>query len=145
MVSSSAMSSSNCVWLSVCMAANNILLMRKRNHAFLLLAIALAWKMADRFASEDIYSLKNKLGDRMIKQLLDGLYFWRGLLEHIGNIRNVKLKFYFFPEKRLYFLMFITTVCFLFLLKLRRPKTKSIYDFKMFCFRHTYLNPSCFA
>ena len=24
-------------------------------------------------------------------------------------------------------------------------KTKSIYDFKMFCFRQTNLNPSCFA
>ena len=44
------------------------------------------------------------------------------------NIRNVKLKFYFFPELRLYFLMFITAVCVLFLLKLRWPKSKSIYD-----------------
>ena len=32
--------------------ANNIRFMRKRNHSFLLLAIALAWKMADRFASQ---------------------------------------------------------------------------------------------
>ena len=32
------------------------------------------------------------------------------------NIRNVKIKPFFFPEMRLYFLMFITAVCFLFLL-----------------------------
>ena len=62
-----------------------------------------------------------------------------------ASLERQKLKFYFFPEKRLYFLMFITAVFFLFLLKLRWPKTKSIYDFKMFCFRHTCLNPSCFA
>ena len=52
------------------LAANNILLMCKRNHAFLLLAIALALKMADRFASRR-YSLENKLGYRMLKQLLN--------------------------------------------------------------------------
>ena len=36
------------------------------------------------------------------------------------NIRNVKVKpfFFFFPEMRLYFFMFITAVCFLFLLNL---------------------------
>ena len=62
-----------------------------------------------------------------------------------ASLERQKLKFYFFPEKRLYFLMFITAVCFLFLLELRWPKSKSIYDFKMFCFRHTYLNPRCFA
>ena len=38
------------------------------------------------------------------------------------NMRNVNIKPFFFPEMRLYFLMFITAVCFLFLLKLRRPK-----------------------
>ena len=43
------------------------------------------------------------------------------------NIRNVKIKPFFFPEMRLYFLMFITAVCFLFLLKLRWPKNKSIW------------------
>ena len=56
-------------------AANNILLMRKRNHVFLLLAIALAQKkkkIADRFASRR-YSLKINLGDRMIKQLLNSV------------------------------------------------------------------------
>ena len=42
------------------------------------------------------------------------------------NIRNVKIKPFFFPEMRLYFLIFITAVCFLFLLKLRWPKNKSI-------------------
>ena len=31
------------------------------------------------------------------------------------NIRNVELKFYFYPGMRLYFLMFITAVCFLFI------------------------------
>ena len=40
----------------LCLAANNILLMRKRNHAFLLLAIILALQKADRFASQK-YSL----------------------------------------------------------------------------------------
>ena len=61
------------------------------------------------------------------------------------SLERQKLKFYFFPEKRLYSLMFITAVCFLFLLKLRWSKPTGIYDFKMFCFRQTYLNPSCFA
>ena len=42
-----------CNAVQQCLAANNILLMRKGNRAFLLLAIALA------------------LGDRMIKQLLN--------------------------------------------------------------------------
>ena len=59
-----------------------------------------------------------------------------------ASLERQKLKFYFFPQKCLYFLMFITAVCFLFLLK---NQIKSIYDFKMFCFRQTYLNPSCFA
>ena len=31
------------------------------------------------------------------------------------NIRNVELKFCFYPGMRLYFLMFITAVCFLFI------------------------------
>ena len=47
------------------LAANNILLMRKRNHAFLLVAIALKWKW-------QIASLP-KLGDRMIKRLLNSI------------------------------------------------------------------------
>ena len=58
--------------VQLCLAANNILLMRKRNHAFLLLAIALACEMADRFAFRR-YSLKNKLGDRMIEQLVNSV------------------------------------------------------------------------
>ena len=57
-------------FVQLCLAASNILLMCKRNQAFLLLAIALALKMADRFASRR-YSLENELGDRMIKQLLN--------------------------------------------------------------------------
>ena len=56
--------------VQLCLAANNILLMHKQNQTFLLLALALAWKMADRFASRG-YSLKNKLSDQMIKQLLN--------------------------------------------------------------------------
>ena len=50
--------------VQLCLAANNILLTRKWNHAILLHAIALAWKW--QIASNP---LKNKLGDRMMKQL----------------------------------------------------------------------------
>ena len=61
--------------VQLCLAANtgNILLMRKWNHAFLLLAIALGWKwQSASLPDEDIhYKKKNKLGDRMIKQLLN--------------------------------------------------------------------------
>ena len=125
-------------------AANNILLMRTRNHAFLLLAIALAWKITDCFASHRYLFIKKQTWRSNDKRLFDGLYFWlEDVSWNIGNIRKVKLKFHFFTEKRLHFLMFITAVCFLFLLKLRWPKTKNVYDFKMFCFRQTY--PSCFA
>ena len=46
-----------------------------------------------------------------------------------ASLERQKLKFYFFPQKCLYFLMFITAVCFLFLLK---NQIKSIYDFKCF-------------
>ena len=46
-------------------------------------------------------------------------------------------KAFFFSEMRLYFLMFITAVCFLFLLKLRWPKNKSIHDRE---FSFFYLN-----
>ena len=58
--------------VQLCLAANNILLMRKWNHAFLLLAIALAWKWQIASLPEDIH-WKNKLGDRMIKQLLNSV------------------------------------------------------------------------
>ena len=57
-----------CNVVQLCLAANNILLMRKRNHAW----YALAWKKADPFAPQRC-SLKNKLGDRMIKQLLNSV------------------------------------------------------------------------
>ena len=88
------------------------------------------WQIAT--LPKDIYSLKNRLGNRMIKQFFDGFYSWlEYVCWNIGNIRNVKFRFYFFPEKLLYFLMFITAVCFLFLLKLRWPKPTSIYDFKI--------------
>ena len=53
-------------------------------------------------------------------------FFWRCMLEHTK--RQVKVSFFFFPEVRLYFLMFISTVRFLFFLNLRWPKNKSIYD-----------------
>ena len=55
-----------------CWAAKNILLKRKGNRAFLLLAIALAWKWQIASLPEDIH-WKNKLGDRMIKQLLNSV------------------------------------------------------------------------
>ena len=48
------------------------------------------------------------------------------------NIRNVKIKPFFFPEMRLYFLMFITAVCFLFLLNkaiVRMPTLSSFLCF----------------
>ena len=48
-----------------CLAANHILLMRKGNRAFLLLGMAVAWKMADRFASQGYNSIKNKLSVRL--------------------------------------------------------------------------------
>ena len=62
----------NCLQIMVCSAnTGNILLVRKWNHAFLLLAIALAWKWQSASLPEDIHKKKNKLGDRMIKQLLN--------------------------------------------------------------------------
>ena len=54
------------------LAANTILLMSKLNHAFLLLANRSCKKMADHFASQR-YSLKNKLNDQVIKQLLNSV------------------------------------------------------------------------
>ena len=48
---------------------------------------------------------------------------------YVGTYETSSFKFYFSPEIRLYFLMFITAVCFFFLLKLRWPKSKSINDF----------------
>ena len=53
----------------LCLAANNILLMRNETTLFSFLR-SLCEKMADRFTSRR-YSLKNKLGDRMIKRLLN--------------------------------------------------------------------------
>ena len=58
--------------VQLCLAANNILHMRKGNRAFLLLAIALAWKWQIASLPEDIH-WKNKLGNRMIKQLLNSV------------------------------------------------------------------------
>ena len=53
----------------LCLAANNILLLHKWNHAFLLLAIALAWKWQ---FPEDIH-YKNKVGERTRRQLLNSV------------------------------------------------------------------------
>ena len=65
------------------------------------------------------------------------------------NIRNIKLKS-FFSEMRRYFLKFITAVCFLFLLKLRWPKNKSIYhlysqkaDLNFCCYSTVYYFRRC--
>ena len=55
--------------VQLCLAANNILHMHKGNHAFSSCDRSCV-KMADRLASRG-YVLKNKLGDRMIKQLLN--------------------------------------------------------------------------
>ena len=65
MVCSCAMPS-NCVWLQIIFCT----WMCKGNRAFLLLAITLAWKWQIASLPKDIY-LKNKLGDRVIKQLLN--------------------------------------------------------------------------
>jgi len=58
--------------VQLCLAANNILHVCKGNRAFLLLAIALAWKWQIASPPEGIHE-KNKLGDRMIKQLLNSV------------------------------------------------------------------------
>ena len=69
---------SNFLQIMVCssiyyLAANNILLMRKWTQAaFLVLAIAVAWKW--QIASNPwVYSWKKELGDRMVKQLLNSV------------------------------------------------------------------------
>ena len=61
--------SSNCV-----LAINNVLLMRKWNHSFLLLVIALAWKwqIASLTIQRAIFN-KKQAGDRMIRQLLNSV------------------------------------------------------------------------
>ena len=59
----------NAVQLFSC---NYILHMRKGNRAFIISCDRSWVKMADRFGSRG-YSLKNKLGDRMIKQLLNSV------------------------------------------------------------------------
>ena len=61
-----------CNVVQLCLAANNILLMRKWSHAFLLLAIAFAWKW-QIVSNPWVYSLRNNHGDRMIKQLLNSV------------------------------------------------------------------------
>ena len=113
-------------------AANNILLMRTRNHAFLLLAIALAWKMADSFASQRYIFIKKQIWRSNDKTIFRRfiLLIGRCLLEHREHTKY-QVKVLFLSRKALYFLMFIKAVCFLFLLKLRWPKPTSIYDFKI--------------
>ena len=61
-----------CNAVQQCLAANNILLMRKGNRDFLLLAIALARKWQITSLPKDIH-LKKKLGDRMTKPLLNSV------------------------------------------------------------------------
>ena len=52
----------------------------------------------------------------------------RSVFPHWFFVRNIKLNFISFMTcVWMYFLMFITTVCFLLLFKLRWPKNKSIY------------------
>ena len=57
--------------VQLCLAANNILHMRKGNCAFLLLAIALAWKWQIASLPEDIHSKKQTqwLNDKTIIEL----------------------------------------------------------------------------
>ena len=63
-----------CNVVQLCLAASKILLMRKWKHAFLHSRDRSCVKMADRFAGVSRrYSLKNKLGDQMIKQLLNSV------------------------------------------------------------------------
>ena len=47
-----------------CLAANNILLIRKGNCAFLLLGIAVAWKWQIALIASQGYLIKNKLSVR---------------------------------------------------------------------------------
>ena len=61
-----------CNAVQQCLAANNILFMRKGKSCFSPCCDRSCVKMADRFASQG-YSLKKKLGDRMIKQLLNSV------------------------------------------------------------------------
>ena len=63
-----------CNVVQLCLAANKILLMCKSKHAFLRSCDRSCVKTADRFAGlSRRYSLKNKLGDQMIKQLLSSV------------------------------------------------------------------------
>ena len=94
----------NCLQIMVCscvipsksvFAANNILLMRNSNHA---LVVALAWlrRKPTDFCQRRAYRLpqkfKNKLGDRMIKQLLELGYLVNKPLQAAGlsadNVRG---------------------------------------------------------
>ena len=56
-----------------CLAANNILLLRKGNRAFLLLVIALAWKWQIASLPNARIFIDDKLSVRMIKQLLNSV------------------------------------------------------------------------
>ena len=58
-----------CNAVQQCLAANNILLMRKGNRAFLLLAIALAWKWQIASLPKDIHSKNIWLNDKTIIEL----------------------------------------------------------------------------
>ena len=58
--------------VQLCLAANNILLTRKRNHAFLFFYHHSCVKKGRSLPFPKIF-IKNNLGDRMIKQLLSNL------------------------------------------------------------------------
>ena len=47
---------------------------------------------------------------------------------YIRNVNPLKSKCFFFFGKMRCFIMFVTAVCVLFLLKLKWPKNKSVYD-----------------
>ena len=79
----------NAVQLFSC---NYILHMRKGNRAFISSCDRSWVKMADRFGSRG-YSLKNKLGDRMIKQLLNSVIArYRDLSESRRSIICLSLR-----------------------------------------------------
>ena len=51
------------------------------------------------------------------------------------RIRNVKFYNILFYNKSCLLIMFVTAVCFLFLLKLKCPKNKHIYDYLIYVLR----------
>ena len=93
--------------VQLCLAAvwQQIIFCSCVNKTFLLLiAIALAWKMVDRFASRR-YSWKNKLCDRMIKQLLDEVEQYIEICQWpVGSIICRSLLICLSEKPRIYFI-----------------------------------------